>query len=500
MCLKKMSKWLSLPLVLLLVILTGCEAVGGLDVNKALLKSMEVQASESKQSISIEVVPADKVSKEDKEIIELINSLSLTVDHAKFQDTATMSLKGSIGFSGEKLPYHISMDAKGMTIQVEGAKQPLYISLEDASSEYLELEQYNEQAQEFGVKATGFLLKHMPNPSTISVKKVQEKVNDESLSLTQLHAEIRGDELVKLVKPLLTNVSKDEEGLKELIGAFYDFFYPVLSAQFGTDAFGEGQASSKELTVAAMYGVVQETLTEVLKEYDQQAAALFEEMPELNTVLGKDTVLKTDVYFDSSLNMRKQNMELTVAIPQGEGVPVKAFTMRSEAEMWNVGGNVTMDQVNVSAGKLVVTDGEITPGQMLRNFEPGSIIYKLLKEEMHITSKYVLVGYPGDYYEVIKKNGSSFVPLRYMSAELDAEIKWNKETKTITIIDDITQEEIVLTVGSKQAKVGGKAVTLSEPAFIHEDGKTYVPLRFIAEALGAKVQVDGDGWITVTRD
>ncbi len=465
-----------------------------------MLKNLEVQASESRQSVSIEIIPADKVSAEDKEIIELINSLSLIVDHAKIQDASTMSIKGSIGYSGEKLPYHISMDKKGMAIQLEGAKQPLYISLEDASLDYIDLEQYNEQAQEFGVKAVGFLLKHMPNPSTISVKKVQEKVNDESLSLTQLHAEIRGDELVKLVKPLLTNAAKDEEGLKELIGAFYDAFYPILSAQFGSDALGEGPASSKEFAVAAMYGVVQEALAEALKEYDQQFDAMFEEMPELHTVFGKDTVLKMDMYFDSSLNTRKQNMELTVAIPQSEGVPVKSFTVRSEAEMWNIGGNVAVDQVNLSTGKLEVTDEEITPGQVLRNFEPGSIIYKLLKEEMQITSKDVLIGYPGDYYEVIKKNGASFVPLRYMSAELDAEIKWNKETKTITIIDDITQEEIVLTVGSKQAKVGGKAVTLSEPAFIHEDGKTYVPLRFIAEALGAKVQVDGDGWITVTRD
>ncbi|WP_246021458.1 copper amine oxidase N-terminal domain-containing protein [Paenibacillus lentus] len=495
-----MSKWLSLPLVLLLVFLTGCQAVGGFDINKALLSNLEVQASESRQSVSIEVVPADKVSAEDKEIIDLINSVSLIVDHAKIQDASTMSIKGSVDYSGEKLPYHISMDKKGMAIQLEGAKQPLYISLEDASLDYIDLEQYNEQAQEFGVKAAGFLLKHMPNPSTISVKKVQEKVNDESLSLTQLHVEIRGDELVKLVKPFITNAAKDEEGLKELIGVFYDTFYPILTGTFGSDASGDSPASSKEFAVAAMYGVVQESLAEVLKEYDQKVDALFEEMPELNTVLGKDTVLKMDLYFDSSLNTRKQNMEFTVAIPQSEGVPIKSFTVRSESEMWNVGGNVAIDQVNLSAGKLEVADEEITPGQMLRNFEPGSIIHKLLTEQMQITSKYVLVGYPGDYYEVIKKNGTSFVPLRYMSVELDAEIKWNKETKTATIIDDITLEEIVLTVDSKQAKVGGKAVTLSEPAFIHEDGKAYVPLRFIAEALGAKVHVDAEGWITVIRD
>ncbi|MUG43986.1 copper amine oxidase N-terminal domain-containing protein [Paenibacillus woosongensis] len=496
---KKMSKWLVLPLVLMLVFLTGCQAVGGFDVNKALLKSLEVQSSESRQKVSVEVVPADNVSAEDKEIIDLINSISLTVDHAKIKDASTMSMKGSIGFSGEELPYHISMDATSMAIQVEGAQQPLYISLED-SSDYLDLEQYNEQVQEFGVKAAGFLLKHMPNPSTISVKKVQEKVNEETLSLTHLHAEIRGDELVKLAKPLLTNVSKDEAGLKELIGAFYDAMYPILNAQLGTDAFDEEPASSKEFVVAAMYGVVKEALDEILKDYDQQAAALFEESPELSTVLGKDTVLTTDLYFDGDLNTRKQNMELTVAIPQGEGVPIKAFKVSSEAEMWNIGGVVAVDQVDLSAGKLDLADEEITPGQILRNFEPGSIIYKLLKDEMQITSKYVLIGYPGDYYEVIKKNGTSFVPLRYMSAELDAEIKWNKETKTITIIDDITQAEIVLTVGSSQAKVAGQAAALSEPAFIHTDGKTYVPLRFISEALGAKVHVDEDGWITVTRD
>ncbi|WP_019639302.1 copper amine oxidase N-terminal domain-containing protein [Paenibacillus fonticola] len=497
---KRFGKWLSLPLVLLLVILTGCEAVGGYDVNKALQKSLEVQSSESKQKVTIEVVPADNVSAVDKEIIDLINSISLTVDHAKIKDASTMSLKGSIGFSGEKLPYHISLDTKGITVQLEGAKQPLYISLEDAYSEYLAFEPYDEQSQEFGVKAAGFLLKHMPNPSTISVKKVQEKVNEETLSLTHLHAEIRGDELVKLVKPLLTNVSKDEAGLKELIGAFYDAYYTVLSTQSGSDAFDAGPASSKEFTVAAMYGVVQEALNEILKDYDQQAAALFEEMPELNTVLGKDTVLKTDLYFDGDLNTRKQNMELTIAIPQGAGVPIKTFTVRSESEMWNVGGTVAVDQVNVNAGKLDVTDEEMTPGQILRNFEPGSIIYKLLKDKMQITSKNVMIGYPGDYYEVIKKNGTSFVPLRYMSAELDAEIKWNEATKTITIIDDITQAEIVLTIGSKQAKVAGKAAELSEPAFIHTDGKTYVPLRFIAEALGAKVHAGGSDWITVTRD
>ena len=65
-----------------------------------------------------------------------------------------------------------------------------------------------------------------------------------------------------------------------------------------------------------------------------------------------------------------------------------------------------------------------------------------------------------DYgYGVIKKNNQSFVPLRYLTDQLDAEVKWSKGSKKITVINDLTGEEIVLTVGSKTASVGGKTVT-----------------------------------------
>ena len=69
----------------------------GLDINKALLTSLDVKSSESKASIRFEVVLSDKaLSTEDKEAIDLINSLSLNMDHAIVQDSKTVSIQGSI--------------------------------------------------------------------------------------------------------------------------------------------------------------------------------------------------------------------------------------------------------------------------------------------------------------------------------------------------------------------------------------------------------------------
>lgn len=55
-------------------------------------------------------------------------------------------------------------------------------------------------------------------------------MNGEALSLSKLHLEVSGEEMLAMVKPFLTSISKDEQGLKDLIGDLYDVFYPVLEA------------------------------------------------------------------------------------------------------------------------------------------------------------------------------------------------------------------------------------------------------------------------------
>lgn len=458
----------------------------------------------------INIEPAKEFATEkDNEMIELINSVSLDIENAKVKDAQTASIQGAVSFQGTKLPFHLSMDETQMVIDLDGAQKPLYISLEALEGAQalpmMDTKALEKQIEELSPKLLSLVLKHLSNPKNISVTPVQESVNGESLSLSKLHMEITGEEILAMVKPFLTSVAQDEQGLKDLIGDLYEVFYPMLTAinqveEVDTGALTSLMPESREAAVAAMYPMLKAGLDELLVNYDQGLNELLNEMPELKTVFGTDTTFKLDFYLDSALNIRKQNAELKVALPASEDLPLQSVTLYADSEQWNIGGAVTVDAVDTTGGVIDLMKENITPGQMLRNFDSNSVVYQLLKDEAGITRKSIML-YPEDEtYGAITVKNTTFVPLRYLSEELDAEVKWTKGSDTIVVIDDITGNEIVLTVGSKNATVAGKEVTMVESAYVGKNGKTYVPLRFMAESLGATVDKEKEtGWIFIDR-
>ncbi|WP_235193850.1 copper amine oxidase N-terminal domain-containing protein [Paenibacillus sp. FSL R5-192] len=493
-----------------MVVLTGCQAVGGVDVGKAMANGASIKSGESRQSMNINIEPAKEFATEkDLEMIELINSISLDIDQAKMKDAKTASIKGTLSMEGTKLPFHVSMNESQLVIDLDGAQKPLYMSLDtfqDAQAlPMVDTKALEKQLEEISPKLFSFVLKHLSNPKNISVTPVQESVNGEALSLSKLHLEVSGEEMLAMVKPFLTSISKDEQGLKDLIGDLYDVFYPVLEAVNeveggGDDTLNSIVPESKDEAVASLYAIIKVGLDSMLVNYDQELNNLLNETPEFKTVFGTETKLKLDFYLDSKLDIRKQNFELKVALPASEDLPVNSVTVSGDSEQWNIGGTVAVDEVDVSGGVMDLMKDDITPGQMLRNFDSNSLAYQLLKEEAGITSKSVVLFPDDEYAGAITVKNTTFVPLRYVSEELDAEVKWTKGSNQIVVIDDITGDEIVLTVGSKKATVAGKEVTMVESAYVGKDGKTYVPLRFMAESLGATVDKEQEtGWIYIYR-
>ena len=86
-------------------------------------------------------------------------------------------------------------------------------------------------------------------------------------------------------------------------------------------------------------------------------------------------------------------------------------------------------------------------------------------------------------------NDRTMVPFRAIFEALGMTVTWDGETRTaIGKTDDLTIE---LPIDDVNAKVNGKIVKLDVPAMIVED-RTLVPLRFVSENSGAKVDWDAE--------
>ena len=83
----------------------------------------------------------------------------------------------------------------------------------------------------------------------------------------------------------------------------------------------------------------------------------------------------------------------------------------------------------------------------------------------------------------------TFLPIRLIAEALGATVSWENETQAVTIVDGDTT--IVIYMGQPFATVNGTPVQLDAPAFI-ANGRTYLPVRFIAENLGATVNWDAE--------
>jgi hypothetical protein len=504
------KKWIAVPLILLMVALTGCQAVGGFDVTKNLLGVLDVKSQQSTQKISLKLTAREGISQKDQEMIDLINSISVTVDEAKVQSEELASAKGTLHVDKYNLPFEISLDRQGMAIQLEGAKKPYYIPLNSYESlnglpagfnPYV----YSKDARDLTKTAAELVLKHAPNPSTISATSVTEEVYGEKdkVKLTRLHAEIRGDELVALVKPLLTNLAKDEAGLKELIGQSIDLTKNIASGMNVEDGdkLTNKLSNNKEQMVNEAYTEVKKYLDLAVAQYDTGVNTLYTEVPEIKTVLSANTVLKTDTYFDVQGHVRKSASELKVALPETDGVPIKSFSFLTETQSWNVNGSVTADKVDISKGVIdLKQQAELTPGATLRNFEANSPIYNILKNELGITRVDKTFDPNDGYLPIENRGGVALVPLRDLADELDAELKWDAAAKQVTVVDDITGKTINLKSGSKQAVLEGNTLTLPQAAFIDRDSTLYVPFKAVAEALGATVTRNSNGEYVLKRD
>jgi len=96
------------------------------------------------------------------------------------------------------------------------------------------------------------------------------------------------------------------------------------------------------------------------------------------------------------------------------------------------------------------------------------------------------VNFP-DAEPFIDDNGRTQVPVRFVSEALGAEVGWEGSTKTVTISQG--DKEIKIVIGKKDYTINGEKNLMDTEALLKED-RTFVPIRFVSEGLGARVDWD----------
>ncbi|MCL1809986.1 MAG: stalk domain-containing protein [Clostridiales bacterium] len=87
----------------------------------------------------------------------------------------------------------------------------------------------------------------------------------------------------------------------------------------------------------------------------------------------------------------------------------------------------------------------------------------------------------------IIENERTLIPIRTVAESIGADVEWDPDAKTATL--DRAGTSVTLTIGSNRAEVNGASVSL-DAAPVIVNGRTLLPVRFVAETFSQNVEWD----------
>jgi hypothetical protein len=91
-------------------------------------------------------------------------------------------------------------------------------------------------------------------------------------------------------------------------------------------------------------------------------------------------------------------------------------------------------------------------------------------------------------------NGRTFLPVRFVAENFGCVVSWDEATQTVVIEKE--DKIIALTIGESAIRVSGAYNAIDAAPYVTE-GRTMVPIRAIAEALGMQVDYYDPGLIII---
>ena len=213
--------------------------------------------------------------------------------------------------------------------------------------------------------------------------------------------------------------------------------------------------------------------------------------------------------FDPTEGAVNEDNKVTVSVVDEDGdvAQVRGTMEAYVADKSNEDAVVTIDTSNVSNGKgtLTVYASEPTEVDIVvavddatnEGLYAGTLTYTAGKGD--ITAHHEVVMTIGSSQYVVDKqlftmdaapyvdsNWRTMVPIRALAEAFDATVTYDNDARTVTI--EYNEQTIVMTIDDATYSVNGVEAEMDTEAVINSaDDRTYVPVRFAAEAMGFTV-------------
>lgn len=498
-------------LAVVMVIVAGCQAVGGVDLNQMLKQSLKINSYEGTELVEIKLVPSESenVLEEDAEIARMLASTKLQLTSVKMKDGEHGSVKGSLEFNGKRIGFEASIDEKQAVIALEGAKQPFVLNLEELTGASAETESVTAAAEKLVDSVSGFVIDHLPNPSSISAEPASVTVNGETVNAMHVVAEIDGEQLYGWINSFLDALLADKDGLTavttELVKLIEEQAGALEELGGAEELFGTTieEASEQDIEEA-----VAELIDGLEEAKDGLAEAKTEDEEAFNAIFNKNNKAKFGLYVDTKLDIRKSEFEASIDFGETaaeEGVPFTGISIKAVSERSKVNETVVPDTVQAGDDAIAFEEmAELQGYEALELFDKESDLYALLRNDLHITRQevYLMPEYD-EYGPIVTASGITLIPLRDTARQLGATIKSDAKGKKIELKDGATGTKLTFAVGSSWASVNGKNVKWSYPTTVI-NGATYVPARDFVKALQGtlywETESDEYSYLVITRE
>jgi len=529
---KKLFRSVSVVLVIsiLSVFMVAC-SIDEISLIDSLVKTSQITSFESSSKIEL-TFEGQNVSEEMKKVVDAIKAYvdgftmtwnqkySANEDLTKAQMAADMDV--DMQGLGVKMKYWMDMDLTGEKPQFKQIfelpppiTQPIFLSAGIDSKKYITMDLYKNENMEVNLdfKNTMKKSKEMQNmvfdfikssaknfePGMVVVNKKGSATTDRGESVTAYELKLSDASAKELLKAYINDVILQEDSA--------DFIRQYLEATMDMIQINEEdkEEAREELETAI------NKFIEQLPTYRENVTQAFETIKNVKFLGDKGVVvnysINKDGYIveaDTSMDIEINLADLAAALGSPDGAEgIFRLGVKCESSLHNINKEVNIDIPQttedntfdildmMTASITTAAMGIPSIGKPLNN---QTITEDILNPELYeginvfMNGKHII--FPDVKPENI--NGRVLVPVRVISEEMGADVKYDGETKKVTIVKG--DKTIELTIGSEEAYVDGEKVLLDVPA-MNIEGRTMVPLRFVSESMDATVEWDGESQV-----